>query len=51
MIVRVPPAIAAYAEVVAKEEFLKGYEIVRSIMHRGMLQHQAERERARRACK
>jgi hypothetical protein len=51
MIVRVPPAIAAYAEVAAKEEFLKGYEIVRSIMNRGMLQHQTERERARKSPK
>ena len=47
MIVRVPPAIAEYADEVAKQEFLKGYEIVRSIMHRGMIAHRTERERAK----
>jgi hypothetical protein len=45
MIVRVPPAVADYAEEAAKLEFLKPSEVVRAIMRQGMLEHQAERRR------
>ena len=47
MIVRVPQPVAEFAEERAKIEFLKPCEVVRSIMRRGLVELQAERERTK----
>jgi hypothetical protein len=44
-VVKVPRAVALYAEQRAQQEFLKPTEVIRSLMTRGMFADQLERSR------
>ena len=45
--VKVPRQVAEYAQQLAKQEFLKPSEVVRSLMTRGMFADQMQRSRGK----